>query len=171
MAEGTPIEPNSQFTNEIAALGGDTLNLCYQCGTCTGSCPSGRITAFRIRKLLRKAQLGMRDDVLTSDDLWDCTTCYTCHERCPRGVQIPDIVMIMRNIAVQEGNMAEQHKKVAGLLAKTGHMVPLTDEYRSLRERIGLSSTPPTVLMHEDATEEIHKIVKSTGFSKLIGGE
>jgi len=33
-------EPNPEFAREVSQQhGGETLSLCFQCGTCTGSCP------------------------------------------------------------------------------------------------------------------------------------
>ena len=145
------------------------MNLCFQCGTCTGSCASGRFTAFRTRKVVRRAQLGLKDDILPSDDLWMCTTCYTCYERCPRGVEIPDIIFLLRNLAVQAGYMGEAHKKVAGLLVKTGHMVPLSDEYQQIRDKMGLSSKPTTVMTNEAAKADFNKLIQLCKFDKLIG--
>jgi heterodisulfide reductase subunit C len=169
MAE--PKTPNPAFTREVIDAGAETLNLCFQCGTCTGSCPSGRLTAFRVRKVLRRAQLGFKEDILPTDDLWYCTTCYTCHERCPRGVEIPDILFVLRNMAVKEGYMGEAHRKGAGYLVKTGHLVPLSKEYREKRKEVGLNETPPTTLANKKALEEVQTLIKKTGFDKLIGGE
>ncbi|MCK5560062.1 MAG: CoB--CoM heterodisulfide reductase subunit C [Thermoplasmata archaeon] len=166
-----PITPNPEFLQEIIDAGGTTVNLCFQCGTCTGSCASGRHTAFRTRKVVRRAQLGLKEQILPSDDLWLCTTCYTCYERCPRGVEIPDIIFILRNMAVKAGYMAEAHKKVAGLLIKTGHMVPLSDEYKEKRKKFGLPEMPPTVLADKEAAEKFKKLIVKTGFDKLIAGE
>ncbi len=166
-----PKQPNPEFTKQVIDEGADTLNLCFQCGTCTGSCPSGRLTAFRIRKVIRRAQLGFKDDILPTDDLWFCTTCYTCHERCPRGVEIPDIIFTLRNMAVREGHMAEPHKKGASYLARFGHLVPLSPEYREKRKSVGLNEVPPTVLADKKALEEVQKLIAKTGFDKLIGGE
>lgn len=167
MAE--PKVPNRQFTAKIIEQGGETLNLCFQCGTCTGSCPSGRHTVFRTRKLIRRAQLGLKDDVLPSDDLWFCTTCYTCYERCPRGVEIPDIILTLRNMAVREGYMAESHKRTAKYLCKTGHMVPLSDQYKPIREKLGLNAVPETVTTNETALKQLQIIIHETGFDKLVG--
>ncbi len=167
MAE--PKVPNREFTNQVIEEGGETLNLCFQCGTCTGSCPSGRHTVFRTRKLIRRAQLGLKEDVLPSDDLWYCTTCYTCYERCPRGVEIPDIILALRNMAVREGYMAEDHKRVAKFLCKTGHMVPLTDKYKAIRSELGLKESPDTVLTNEKALDQMKKIIEATGFDELVG--
>ena len=161
-------EPNPEFTRKVIDAGGKTVNLCFQCGTCTGSCPSGRQTAFRVRKVVRRAQLGFEEDVLPSDDLWLCTTCFTCYERCPRGVEIVDIIMALRNMAVRKGHMAEQHRKVAELISKTGHMVTLRDEDKALRTKLGLKGVPPTVLDDPKALEEVKKIAALCGFDKLV---
>jgi heterodisulfide reductase subunit C len=164
-----PITPDPEYTKFLVEQGAKTLNLCFQCGTCTGSCTSGRFTAFRTRKLIRKAQLGLKDQILPSDDLWACTTCYTCYERCPRGVEIPDIIFLLRNLAVQAGYMGEAHKKVAQLLVKTGHMVRLTEEYQAVREKLGLKPKPDTVLTNKKAKADFDKLVKLCEFDKLIG--
>ncbi len=161
-------EPNPEVTRKVIEGGGKTVNLCFQCGTCTGSCPSGRQTAFRVRKVVRRAQLGFEEDVLPSDDLWLCTTCFTCYERCPRGVEIVDIIMALRNMAVRKGYMAEQHRKVAELISKTGHMVSLREEDKVLRGKLGLAPVPPTVLSDPKALEEVKKIAALCGFDKLI---
>ena len=161
-------EPNPEFTRKVIEQGGKTVNLCFQCGTCTGSCPSGRQTAFRVRKVVRRAQLGFEEDVLPSEDLWLCTTCFTCYERCPRGVEIVDIIMALRNMAVRKGYMAEPHRKVAELISKTGHMVSLRDEDKALRKKLGLQETPPTVLSDAKMLEAVKKITELCGFDKLV---
>jgi len=161
-------EPNPEFTRKVIDGGGKTVNLCFQCGTCTGSCPSGRQTAFRVRKVVRRAQLGFEEDVLPSDDLWLCTTCFTCYERCPRGVEIVDIIMALRNMAVRKGHMAEQHRRIAADLSKMGHLVTLRDEDKALRKKLGLQETPPTVLSHAEALDQVKKISAQCGFDKLV---
>jgi heterodisulfide reductase subunit C len=168
--EPKPKLVNPEFTKEVINAGADTVTLCFQCGTCTGSCPSGRHTAFRTRKLLRRVQLGFRDDVLPSDDLWLCTTCYTCYERCPRGVHIVDIILTLRNMAVKEGYMAQAHKDTAKRLIDTGHTIPLGDKFKALRKNLGLSELPNTTLSDKKALEEVQKIVQITCFDKLIAG-
>lgn len=164
------VKPDTSFTKEILEMSGPSLNLCFQCGTCTGSCASGRFTAFRTRKAIRQAQLGIRD-VLASEDLWACTTCYTCYERCPRQVDIPDIILTMRNLAVREGHMAEAHKKNAANLARIGHMIPLGDKFKEARKGLGLSEAPNTTIINEDDMDQLKKIMKATGFDKLVGGD
>ena len=152
------IEPNQEFAESIEKAGGKTLMMCFQCGTCTASCPSGRLTSYRTRKLIRKGQLGLKDDILNSQDLWMCTTCYACMERCPRGVEIVDIITILRNMAVKQGIMSEEHRKVGKYLLQNGATIPLNEKYEELRKKLGLSARPVNVLGDKKALEEMQKI-------------
>lgn len=144
--------------------------LCFQCGTCTASCPSGRMTSFRTRKLIRQAQLGLKEEVLKSPDLWMCTTCYSCMERCPRDVQIVDIISVLRNMAIREGVMSDEHRKVGQYLLANGATVPLNEKYEDLRQKLGLSRRPVNTLGDKKALEDFQKILKITKFDKLVGG-
>ena len=164
----TMVRPEPTFTEEIAKNGGSSVILCFQCGTCTAGCPSGKFTAYRTRKLMRAAQLGLKNETMNSDDLWQCTTCYTCAERCPRDVQIVDVITAIRNIAVANGKMHEGHKKVALNLIKFGHTVDNPDKIKAQRKELGLPENPPTVLDNSSAKADFDKILEATGFGKLV---
>ena len=163
------VTPNPDFVSELAAAGGENAKMCFQCGTCTASCPSGKNTAYRTRKIMRMAQLGLKDMIIESEDLWQCTTCYTCEERCPRGVPIVDVVIALRNIAVANGKMYDAHKKTADNLVKFGHTVSINDKVKTQRAELGLPEVPPTVLANEKAKADLDAIFEATGFGKLIG--
>jgi len=162
------VSPTPAFTDEVAANGGASVLLCFQCGTCTAGCPSGKHTAYRTRKLMRAAQLGLKDETVNSEDLWQCTTCYTCSERCPRDVQIVDVVTALRNIAVANGKILDKHKNVALNLLKIGHTVDNPDKIKALRKELGLPENPPTVLANAAAKADLDKILELTGFGKLV---
>ncbi|MFQ6086458.1 MAG: (Fe-S)-binding protein [Candidatus Bathyarchaeia archaeon] len=98
-------ELDMKFADAVAEAGGEMINLCFQCGTCSASCPFGRITPFRIRQLIRRVQLGFRDKVLSDKDLWLCTTCYTCAHRCPRDANPLEILIGLRSLVVEEGRV------------------------------------------------------------------
>ncbi|MEA3282988.1 MAG: 4Fe-4S dicluster domain-containing protein [Euryarchaeota archaeon] len=74
-------QSNTNISDALKDAGLEILT-CMQCGTCSGSCPSGRYTGMITRKLVRKAR--MSTDVLHDPNLRMCTTCYTCQERCQR---------------------------------------------------------------------------------------
>ena len=141
---------------------------CYQCGTCTGGCPSGRITAYRTRKLIRAALFGY-GDYIKSEDLWKCTTCYTCYERCPRDVKITEIIKAMRNIAFQMGYSALAHRKTALYVFLTGHAVPINDKIKEVRKNLGLTEVPPTTYKYPDVLEHIRGVMVDTGFCENAG--
>jgi heterodisulfide reductase subunit C len=146
----------------------EKLQTCIQCGKCVGGCPSGRIVSWNIRKIFREIQMGLREKVISDENLWLCTTCYTCQERCPRGVQTTDIVRIIRNIAVKEGYMKNGHMKVCDSFFRTGHAVPLSDEASKIRKDLGLTVTPPTVLSCPEGFKEILTLIDATGFKKIV---
>jgi heterodisulfide reductase subunit C len=160
------IEPDQNFSRQIIEAGATTLHNCIQCGTCTGSCPSGKHTAWRIRKFIRAAQLGMKE-ILNSDDLWLCTTCYTCYERCPNEVDVPQIIMVIRNMAVKAGFAAKTHKGAVKKLISTGHLVPISEEILPIREEIGLSGIPNTIQRLDEKIKEFQSFIDSLELGDL----
>nr|MDO8079994.1 CoB--CoM heterodisulfide reductase subunit C [Candidatus Freyarchaeota archaeon] len=146
----------------------ERLRACINCGTCTAGCPSGRRTAWRIKKIFRRAQLGLKEDALKDEGLWDCTTCYTCAERCPRKVPTTDAVRVIRNLAFRSGVANPRHLAVCGYLFRFGHAVPINDETRVVRKKIGLDELPATVHKYPEGLKEVNKIVEETGFKKVV---
>ena len=157
------------FTAEFIDAGIETVKHCFQCGTCSGSCPSGRRTPYKVRQIVRKCLLGLKEEVIADDALWMCTTCYTCQERCLRSVKIVEIIKKARNIAAHAGYMAKPHKMTGVFVMNTGHGVPINDATKALRVKIGLAEIPPTTHAFPEALEEVQKICKLTGFDELIG--
>jgi len=160
---------DEDFKQEIMDAGAESVALCFQCGTCTGACPSGRRTPYRIRSVVRRSVMGLKEDVIADDTIWMCTTCYECQERCPRGIKIVDVVKTVRNFAAQAGYMAPAHKMTGSFVIKTGHGVPINDKTMELRKSVGLGELPPTTHQFPEALEEVQKIFKATGFDNLIG--
>ncbi|MEM4735895.1 MAG: CoB--CoM heterodisulfide reductase subunit C [Candidatus Thorarchaeota archaeon] len=140
----------------IAALADAGLNpnACMQCGTCTASCPSGRWTAMRTRNIVVRASYG-DPSVLQDADVWLCTTCYRCHDRCPRKLEVTDIIIELRNLASERGLMSEQHRKVVTLFHTTGHAVPINDETKTIRRELGLPELPPTIFRNPDERRKL----------------
>lgn len=122
---------------------------CIQCGTCTASCESGRWTALKTRAIIRKVVLG-DVSVLDDPDIWLCTTCYNCLERCPRDVRPTDVIIDLRNMAARRGNMSPAHKKVVEFFKTTGHAVPITDQVKRQRAELGLDELPPTAYKYKE---------------------
>lgn len=79
-------------------------NYCLQCTSCVAQCPSTSCASpLNIRMLLRRIQLGTAEEVLGDPGLWACALCLECSEYCPRGINIYDIVLPLRQMAVARG--------------------------------------------------------------------
>ncbi len=88
----------------LDAVPGDSrLEMCIQCGTCGGSCPSAADMDHTPRQLFAMVRAGLRERVLASTTPWVCVSCYYCVVRCPQEVHIPDVMYGLKSIAAREG--------------------------------------------------------------------
>ena len=71
---------------------GDWVKMCMQCGVCSGSCPLGPYWEHPPQELFMMIRAGKRDEVLRSEAMWMCTSCYNCIVRCPRELPITHIM-------------------------------------------------------------------------------
>ena len=92
------------FLDEVKATpGGEHILACIQCGTCTGSCPMANNMEYPPRKIIAMIRGGLRDEVLSSNSMWFCLSCYMCTARCPRGVRPTEIAHALESLANQHG--------------------------------------------------------------------
>ena len=95
------LTPFQDAIDIIKEEGGEISKLCYQCGTCTSTCPWNLVRSFIVRKAMHQAQLGLTD--FENEDMWLCVTCKWCVDRCPRGVGIIDVWKSFRRAIVEMG--------------------------------------------------------------------
>lgn len=93
------------FVREVMAEpGGEHLLTCWSCGTCASTCLVRRYEpTFNPRVILHKAGLGLRQEVLSSREIWQCSACDACYPRCPKDIHISEVMQAIRNIAIREG--------------------------------------------------------------------
>ncbi|MEE9400795.1 MAG: (Fe-S)-binding protein [Dehalococcoidia bacterium] len=97
----SPAIPDKETVDILREMGGDTLKICYQCGTCTGTCPWNLVRTFLPRRMMYRAQLGLID--FGDEDIWTCATCGACVIRCPRGVEMANVIRAMRKVVAEMG--------------------------------------------------------------------
>jgi Fe-S oxidoreductase len=97
----TPVTPLKEVVDIINEEGGEVLKLCYQCGTCTAVCPWNKVRNFIVRRIMHQGQLGLID--FEDEDVWLCATCNNCVKRCPRGVEIIDVMRALRRAVTELG--------------------------------------------------------------------
>jgi heterodisulfide reductase subunit C len=94
--------PEGEFTRQVKEQSGVNIDRCFQCLTCTLSCPSSFTMDYLPNQLIRKIQAGARDEVLHSRTIWRCISCETCVTRCPNEINIPRLMDTLRQMAVRE---------------------------------------------------------------------
>jgi heterodisulfide reductase subunit C len=77
------------------------LAACLQCKKCTSGCPVAAMADIKPHEMVRKVQLGQRDEVLASRMLWQCTSCQTCATRCPQNVSVAALNDGLRRMSVR----------------------------------------------------------------------
>ena len=151
------------FSNIVTSrLGGETINRCYQCGTCASSCPVAKIPPrFNPREIIKLSLLGEKDDVISGDAIWLCCSCYNCQERCPQKVEIADVIYALRNIALEEGYIPNIYSEFASAILNDGRIVKVSKFIENKRPILGLPPLQPT------GVDALRKILSATRFDKL----
>jgi heterodisulfide reductase subunit C len=94
--------------HEVALLtpGESRLEMCIQCGTCGGSCPSASAMDHTPRAIFAMLRAGMREDVMKSNTPWMCVSCYYCTVRCPQEIHITDVMYTLKNMSLRENKFS-----------------------------------------------------------------
>jgi len=158
----TPLNLNDiddSIQEEIRTKCGIDVDLCLECGKCSGGCPNGHIFDYTPRKIVRLVKLGDKETLMTMDALWICLSCQLCLDRCPSGIDIPAILDYMREKACRGGVEASRPR------VKLFHELLLS----SIRER-GRVSELDVVLKYNWKTGEYMKNAR-LGVKMLLKGK
>jgi len=125
----TKVHGVNSFIQEISSMpGGEKINLCIQCGTCSASCPNASKMDYTPRELIAMARAGMREEVLSSNSMWLCLSCYMCTVRCPRGI-VPTYIMhalehlaMRHNISTPRTRTPTLYKVFSDTVYSSGHI-------------------------------------------------
>ncbi len=120
MAERNNIQPDLAFVKGVMEAGGDTVNRCYQCATCSVVCPLSTDDSPFPRKEMLWAQWGLASKVAGDADVWLCHQCGDCTKYCPRGARPGDVLGAIRANAIR---YYAQPKFLADMLSKPGGVV------------------------------------------------
>jgi heterodisulfide reductase subunit C2 len=106
---------DEKLLKRVIKESGVNINLCYQCKTCSLSCPFAAMMDILPHRIIRKIQTGEDDRVLGSNAIWRCASCETCVTRCPNGIDIPRLMDYLRQQATRKkavygGNIGIFHR-------------------------------------------------------------
>jgi heterodisulfide reductase subunit C len=134
------------FKRELAKkIEGNLASFCYQCGACSGDCPAAEYSPdFNPREIMLKVLYGLGEELLTEDSvLWQCTNCYSCHERCPQEVKPVEVIISLKNMLADRGIYPPAVKAVIKTFEETGRTVPLNPAIDRNRAKFGLPPLKP----------------------------
>jgi succinate dehydrogenase / fumarate reductase iron-sulfur subunit len=152
--------------------------------------PQALAKGFRFVGDPRDAAGPERLDALNSEHgIWDCTRCYFCNERCPKGVDPRDAIAKLGAEAMKSGidrDMGARHAKWFVTSAKTTgwlretELVPKTQGiFASIKEMkfaMGLAVKgkvpppfPPHVAADVDESRKLYDLVKTQGRDGALG--
>lgn len=109
------------FVDKVQELSGQNLLACYQCGKCSAGCPAVDEMDILPNQIIRYAQLGLKEELLASKAIWICASCLTCNARCPKGINIAEVIEALRQILLRN---REDHLKVEKLSDKEKEDIP-----------------------------------------------
>jgi heterodisulfide reductase subunit C len=111
----------NEFVEQVESLANQDLLACYQCGKCSAGCPMAKYMDILPNQMIRYAQLGLKEELLSSGAIWMCVSCGTCNSRCPKGVRIAEIIEALRVIQLRT---RKDHMDVRELPAGTLASLP-----------------------------------------------
>lgn len=147
---------NLDFFKELPKVeDAGTVIACFQCSACVADCPAAAHSPrFNPRDIMLKVLLGLEDELIVEDSVvWDCTTCYTCMERCPQGVRPIEVITAVKNILARKDLLPKNIAAAAESIRSTDRIIELTSAVERHREELGL---PPL----DAEGKRIQKVVK-----------
>jgi heterodisulfide reductase subunit C2 len=128
------------FKHRVAEQpGGQGIKACFACKACTAACPITAVDPrYDPRKIIRMALLGMKEEILHSDFIWLCSSCYGCQEVCPQNVSFTEVMFAIKNLAAAEACVPPGLTGQRLLLKAHGRLYEISDFENEKREKIGL---------------------------------
>lgn len=97
-----PEKHPKDFFERLRTLCGQDYRTCYQCGSCTSSCPMVEHMDASPRKVMHLAQFGMLEELEKIKTYWVCSTCINCGVMCPRGIDVPKVLESLRLLTLRK---------------------------------------------------------------------
>ena len=87
---------------QILRISGVNPLKCMRCGKCSATCPSYEEMEYHPHQFVYMVETGDIEQLLNSESLYKCLSCFACVERCPRGVEPAKLVEAIRLIKIRQ---------------------------------------------------------------------
>jgi heterodisulfide reductase subunit C len=96
-------ELKNEINQRLQKLQNELPDYCFQCGKCTAGCEAHKLLELEPHKIVALTKRGLIDEMVNSDVIWTCMSCFKCWERCPQKVAPIEILTTLKNMAVASG--------------------------------------------------------------------
>ena len=96
-------EQRKEINERLRKLQDEISDYCYQCAKCTSGCEAHKLLELEPHKIVALLKRGLIDEMVNSEVIWTCMSCFKCRERCPQKVAPVDILFALKNLAVASG--------------------------------------------------------------------
>jgi len=152
-----------EFTDSELAI---SLNLCYNCSTCSTICPVALETEgkFNPRSIILLSNFGYEERLVVDlkPNVWDCSMCELCQEACPEGVNLHEVFIKIKNASASYLNIPKSYTSETNQVYLFGKAVPSQPVIEKRREQLGLPKSPSTDV------EEIKKLMGMTPVENIL---
>ncbi len=96
---------DKEFMNTLKERSGQNPVRCIQCGKCTAGCPASFAYDYSVSQIMRLAQEGRKEELLSCRSIWLCLSCHTCSTRCPMEIDVAAVLETLRHMALEQGRV------------------------------------------------------------------
>ncbi|MDP8288541.1 MAG: 4Fe-4S dicluster domain-containing protein [Candidatus Electryonea clarkiae] len=122
----------NSLVDKIEEISGQNVFDCYQCGICSSGCPVTDYMDFPPNQVIRLAQLGCVDEILSSKTIWICSTCLQCSTRCPKGIEVAKVMEALRTINLRQRGGTLKPEDISPEELKDLPQIALVSAFRKL---------------------------------------
>ncbi|UCH71844.1 MAG: 4Fe-4S dicluster domain-containing protein [Thermoplasmatales archaeon] len=97
------VDLKKEINERLCRLQDELSDYCFQCAKCTSGCEAHKLLELEPHKIVALLKRGLIDEMINSDVIWTCMSCFKCRERCPQKIAPVDILFALKNMAVASG--------------------------------------------------------------------
>jgi heterodisulfide reductase subunit C len=86
----------------VREISGTNPLKCMKCGKCSATCPAFNEMDIKPHQFVSYVVNNNVEELVKSESLWKCLSCFACVERCPRDVKPGKIIDAARQLVVRE---------------------------------------------------------------------
>ena len=92
-----------EIIERLIRLNDEIPDYCFQCAKCTSGCEAHKLLELEPHKIVALLKRGLIDEMVNSDIIWTCMSCFKCRERCPQKVAPVEVLFALKNMVVASG--------------------------------------------------------------------